>query len=131
MTAVANQFSGSQRHPHQIHFARDMVVAYAVGWIAGTLWEEYRTRKNRYVIPMGTRREMNTKRRTGRWCPDIAVEDLHAWRDRMLYRMEYARQHDGLVPNDDGLTHSGLGGVIFGLRMIEDDIAITGAQPTP
>jgi hypothetical protein len=132
LTAVANRFSGSQyARPAHPHYISDMLIAYVIGSIAGAIYDEYYASKHRYDVRRVTRKEMRIKQRTGRWLPDIAVEDLYPWRKKLLQRLEYARTHDGLVPNEDYARPSvvGMGTVILGLRMIDDDIAVTGARP--
>ena len=129
VSAMAAQgFPSPYQQPQQqhSHILRDVLIVGALNWY---FIARPRQIKRRFTVPLATPDEIETRRRTGRWQPDIRPEDLYPWRARLLWRLAYAEQHDGLVPNDDGRTSCEAGEVVLGLRMIDDDIVATGVQP--
>lgn len=127
-----DQQYGQPQHTGHHSMVGNMLMAGAAAYLVqdffGRRQESKQILQQRYQVPMATPADIATKQRTGRWRPEIPVDQLHAVRNVFLYALEYANQHEGLAVSDQG-TDVAAGYIIYTLRTLDDDIAVTGARP--
>jgi hypothetical protein len=128
---IDQQYAQPHHSGHSI--ASDMLMAGAAAYLIGDFFnrrqaskQQLATIQQRYQVPMASPLDVAIRQRTGRWHPQIPVDQLHAVRNVFLYALEYANQHEGLAVSDDG-TDVPAGAIIYTLRALDDDIAVTGA----